>query len=1092
MPQNRLDLTLALDYSPFLRGLTEAEGAARKTGQNIGKGLESAGAGAENLTKAVDKTAGSFGAVGQAAQKGFGGVGDAAEEAGQDVAKSQDLAARELAELRAELEELKREFGNLGSKGSQELGEVGKAADGLGDQLEGIGKSLDLAAALDAGKELSADLKVLSDRFQEAGDESRKTKQAINAAFENPQEAERYLGIVKELKAEFGEQFESDELAKTAGRLKTLGALSEKNFKRVANAAAAARIPVDDLADDFGEVMANLDTGVFDGAVFDSLRAKLGIGAKELEKYGAKLDANGELLVKYKDQQEAAQKALVAFLDTSDRFQGVAARTQDNLSKLSAEYKQFEEGVGDAINEVKNTLAGFALPLIEGLNDLPQPMQTFIGLASLAGGGAVDLAVKLGQVATIAKLLGADFSGLGKSIKGASLKTVATSAGASVVALGSLAIAAGAVAKTFVDKSRAIDQAERAEQALIATQSRAIASDKELIRVGRQSVKQIAERVAALEKFGDKRVLLTQALIEARSAVDEAERSGTKEALKLARERLYAIEAERKALDDSLAREIALRDKAAKAAEEQAERARVAFQKYQDSVRRAEFDSAESQRRGLESIIGQLSGDALKDAQGELRKLNAGILSDQVATLKERVQNERLSAKEAEGILDSLFSRYSATADQRKKLSKDVADVAIAEEKRALEARKNLLKEQADLVRQANEQQAKAEQDALGALGGKLEAGKTTLQQAEDEVQARTEALKVLLEQEAAQDRLALKAEAAAKAKADPGNRELILEIAAKKEQALDRETARKRAELDTAAAERVRSLNEQSAKLKEAAAKKALELESRQAEVARTRFDEEQAKIQQTFEKRRKALQDEAALGRNVTAELEALDKQRADQQVKAIQDRLALQEQEIRLKQQQANVGATEEQKAVNAEQAALQLQRARREAELAKGEAIVSSTAKLREETEELVKQRDLLQEQIDKREKLSGFDSGFGTVGGLESLGENAAGIGVSRKDSERQQLQELNQRIERNRGMLANAANLNRPGAGPAAPAPPPLDPALLTNGFASVVAAINNQSAALRQAQTEAQRAPSNIGSSFANGSPKAPGIGLR
>lgn len=1095
MPPNRLDLTLGLDYSPLLRGLNEAERAARTSGSKIGDGI---GAGAEGAARVVDSLSevkGEFSDTAKSGEKAFRGLEGEAKEAGAGIEKSLDQV--NVQRLMQALQKLEKEFDQLEAGAKSDLQGVEKALDGVAESARETAEATNLIGLKDGARQLADDIGVIASQFNEAGGAARRVEREIKAAFSNTSDQQKALEAVDKLRKSYGDLIDEGELAKAIKRLDTFGVATEKNFERITAIAVSTGKGIDDVADDFGEFLASVNSGKVDIGVIETLRSNFGIGAKELEAFGAKLDGNNKLLGRNRREIKLAQDALIAYVDQNEKFQNVSERAQDAQSKLAGEVDEFNRSVGEQVNILKNQAAEAVLGFAQSLNELSDRQKAIIGIGSNVVSSVTSVGAKLIETGSFALLAANQAKQLGFTLKTAVVTNAQLAAGATAAMGAGIVVAVGLIGtiiKTAYDWAKAIKQAEEAHKSLIDTQERFLAANQDAAKYITQNIEAIRAETAAIEDAGDRRIAITKAIIAKETEYRKQRDAGNTDRSAELFGEITALKRTRAEYDAQANAVAKYEAKAAEATKARYEESREAFLKFKEELSRGFFDSNAKALKDLESIASGLSGDALKEAQAERKKLQQAILGDELATLKASITAQETTIEQGKSLLGGLLTTYEANSDQRKSIERDFTSFLKGEGDKRLQAQQALKSKELELQKRNLELQKSAQDDSVSKLQEQLSAGEDVVDQLNEEVEARNENLKKIAEEEAALAKLKVAQDASAKIKADPGNAKQIKQQQAEEERQIDVATAQKKAALDAQTQEAIGNNLKARQKLQEDAAKKAADLEAKQAELARQRYEEEIAASQQAFAERKRQLDEEAQAGRDVSQERIKLAADEVSFQRKAIAEKLKLQQEEIKQKQALANVGATPEQERLNAEKANLELQKAQREAQAAQGSILDANKQRLIEQTAELVKQRDLLEEQIKKSKELSGFDSGFGTVS--TDINSNAAGIGVGRREVEKQ-IRALDKQITRNQGILGNAANTplgvtGGPQGGPVIP--PEFTAAQQTNNnlLGLILAAIQQGNSLSQRVETERLRAPSSIGNNFANGSPKAPGIGLR
>lgn len=961
MPENRLDVILRAQTDQFKRDLKEGSDAATDFAKDVSDSLEKSARGTENLEEGLEK------------------IEEALRRTADRAAKAAEKEARANKEREREIR----------------------------DVAEGY---RDAAAAL---RELAAPLDALNARFEKANEEARSLDRGLKIAFANPQDLQKYSKVVKSLRDEFRGLVDTEQLVQATKRMEILGAASEKNLQRLTKAAILAGESVDDLADDFGEALADVNSGVVDPAIFDTLRAKIGAGTKELQKYGAVLDSNDKLLTRNRDELKKAQDALLAYIDTNERFNGIAERAADNQSRLANETAKLTDAIGEQVAEFKELSAGALLPLVERLNKTSDTFKGVVGVGAQVGSTMASVGAQTLEVAAFAKILGLDLvalAGKGKALVG----TLTAVSGATAAMTAGLALGAAglvAITKTAYDYSKALEEAAKSADQLAETQARIIQQRKDVTSLIGKSVDAILTEAKALKTSRDAQELLSAAIVAKIIERQKLEDEGRKEAAQRVDLDIRQLSRER-AEYSKLSNAIEANAKRQADAERERYQASLeAFRNWKLEVSRGVFDGEKAALKDLDSIIGGLSGDALQEAVAERKKLRATILDDEVAALKARVEAEGLSAKQSDRILDGLLAKYGAGAEAKKKIETDFDAFQEGIQKKAA-ARAQKFADQEVALRQRSLNLQKSEVDsAVSNLERRLERGEDVTDQLKAQLEKRTELLKSLADEAAAVAKVNAERQAAAEKELDPKRAEQIERQLGQQKEQIAKENAQKKLEFDEAAAQQARTLDEDSAR-------RSIAHEERLASVQRKRAAELRAVELESFNIRRQQLEYEASLNKNVGTQLKALAEEERKAAERTAKDRLAAVAKEVELKLKAANVGATEERKQLNFQEAQLEIISAAREARAGLRDVFVQDTATLRAQTEEMAKQLELLREQGKEAGK-SRFKGG--DVFDISDLNER---IGFNRPEPSAGRTEaELERQIRRNLAELGNRENL---------------------------------------------------------------------
>jgi hypothetical protein len=442
-------------------------------------------------------------------------------------------------------------------------------------------------------------------------------------------------------------------------------------------------------------------------------------------------------------------------------------------------------------------------------------------------------------------------------------------------------------------------EAERVERGRVAAAIAAAEKKRaeQLAETQRQKEREEAARKAASEKAEKERA---SAVAEAERRAREAEEVAQLKAAQQA-ERDRLAEAERA----ETGRLMALRDAAIrKAAEEEAERARLAAEQAERDRRAAEAEAeAEAQRLAAESAEAQrlmaLRDAAVRraaeeeadrqrlllEAAAEAIRL-AGLAEKVAAEEAQRVQSERAGAarQEAAAAESAREAELAALARQREEEAAEAARLAAAEEQRAAEAagRERVAREEAEALRLCQLQEQ--EEEERRAEAQRLEEARLAAEEAEAELAAEEERWRLEEERAAAErpaeqervetERLVAEERATAE-RAEEEQR--VAKLAA--ERAAARVAAEKEAQRQRAA----QQAEELAARQAAAEAAKAAALEKRNARLAAEKAAREEAEQRRLAQERERAERLEDARAARAAAAQQALAEARERAELEA-----------------------------------------------------------------------------------------------------------------------------------------------------------------------------------------------------------------
>ena len=1140
MRENKLQIRIEARADQFQQAVNRMVAEAKAAGANVSQSLESAGKGADSLGKSVIGAAGSFDQIGRQGADALSEIGQEADQAGQEVRGSAQAMERALAALAQEAADLRRELQQVGDS-SAEIEQLKKDLQQLESELRDTGDAagaINFQTALDSADKILSKLQEVTSSFSAVADESRKMERDIRAAFSDPKQANEMIAAAKELKDQFGDLISEEDIGQAIKRLDTLQAASKENLGFIAKLAIDSGKDLEGAADDLGEFLAPVESGIADFAILgESLRSSFGLSAQQIREFGLELDENGKIVADTVAQQRKAQEALKEYLRTNERFDGIASRNKDSTALFGDELSKFQRTVGESINEIKNFVAEALLPMLKRLNESPETFKKVTAgvillltplialgkiLSSIAGlfgklGGSTTTAVAgMSKAKDAATGLGTRLTSTGQA-----MKTFGTSTAGSALALVGLAKAAYDAAVASNEHLDSVEQLDKAETALVQTLSKVIREEEAVLKIRKLSTDQIAEEAKKFEEYATKKIYLTLAVVEATDRLRDAEASGDEAAIKSAQERLQNVFNQRKEVQVSHQQRLAQIEEEKKAQEQSFANATSAYRKFKKDYERGLFQSKEIALSSLQAIADGLSGQSQQNALAEVRKLQGEVLKEKLDRLNKEVEAERTSVEKAKAIQAGLLRTYGANLDVRRDAVEKLAETEAKVNDKRLKAEQKLQADKIALEKSAIQQRAALASDSseLATLERRLDKGEDVVDQIKREATAQNEKLKGYVEELAAIERIAIAKEKAAAISADPRNADDINAQAAERLRQLNAQVAADQDRLDRDLAEKKRGLDEKRAKLleqqakdREAQLKAEAEQTSRTAALRLQVLEEERAGQEEVFQQRRRHLEELAAAGQDVSRQQQQLLKDEVAAQEEAIKRRLQLQEQEIKAKQSQDNVGATKEQQELNAKQASLAIDKAQREARKELQGIIDQDTDKLRNQTKELERQRDVLKEQNEERKKAAGFEinSSFGGVSGVEGINSFGGGFGERRqpKTEDGQSVEDIDRQIARNKVKLAENSEKSRKtdsafsdgqaakpgsstglGAGPTDVNLPPQVIGLfqqMANNVAQSTQATNNLVQTIRAGQNKYPAG--NAGAMFAEGGTRLPG----
>lgn len=678
---------------------------AKQAGGKLEDSFRRASAETEKLSKSAEGTRAAFQAIKPPASLEktdnlFKKIRATADKAGKDIRSAFAEADRGSEPLSKGLEDLRQEFRKMGQEAKQSLqSPVSKSFNYLKDQIaKTIAKTKELKEELKSTLSAPGPLKGALDRladadgldrasgllqgladssrrvydgFAAAEESSRELERNIRRAFADPGQAEKWIKAAKDLKNEYQGIFSGEQITESISALNRFGVASEQNLKRVAALAAAnPDLSLSQVSETYAEFRKKASGGKHDFGSTEQLRSQLGIDPAELVKFGAEVDKNNKLLGDTADQATKAQKALDAYIDSQDRYKGVAERAADGQSKLSAEMSKFQGSIGQILNDWKNWVAEGMTPAVQVLNEMPGIAKTaFAGLSAatpvIAGVGASAL-----QMAAYAQLAGINVASLGVAAK-----ATLTGPLGIVVAATAAATAIYTIASAAKSAQDAWGQAEYAQRQLMETQGKAVA-DARRLKYFDQNAGDIIKEVQAEKDAAKARVEITNALIAKKAQFEAAEKSGRKEDEERFHKEVVELQQWRNHMDTGTAADLQALKSIDDAREANYQRGVERYNAMQKLASRGLYDSKADELAALNSIVPALApgSDVAQEAEGKRKQLTRDAAKERINNLKQEFAEEKALREVS---LDEELANLRAQLEIAKSLDKQGAEERI-------------------------------------------------------------------------------------------------------------------------------------------------------------------------------------------------------------------------------------------------------------------------------------------------------------------------------------------------------------------------------------------------------------------------------
>lgn len=552
-----------------------------------------------------------------------------------------------------------------------EQAERDRVARQQAESVANIDRRTARAETLGAGAEffgqISAGLGTLRAEFAQTGQASQDLRNNLRQAFGDAAED---VAKIAERKISLGlDQDQAEEALKVLNRF---GLATEQNFSRVVDASKRSGQELGSLTENYVR-FAQLKKPEF----LESFMEDAGIAAAEMQRFGAALDANGEVLLDTSARQQAALDALNQVLDS--KFVGSFEKGATASQKLKGELDLLTGEVGRSVIAFKDEFAPALIPVVQGLRDLPAGMKAAIGIGTEFVGVGASMAATSLQVGANLVILSTN-TALVTAAQNTCLVAVGLLRSGLLGLLGAispLTVVLGAVAAGLALYTKGMEEANAAAEDLLKTEEarlRGYAKNKDLLG---KTAQEIAAMGRTTKDVGELMAGLQDQIQAARESGNDAlalKLIAQQKALRAERAKLEELQQAQKATDIAAPSEKdqAKADKDAAALREQRRKEELdaaldavairaaghelskrqeiaALQQVLDEFRKAGKIKAD-EARSLELKIAQLRGQVLDKAAADEKARDQKIAADKQAAARQQQQlaKEAVSAQIAE------------------------------------------------------------------------------------------------------------------------------------------------------------------------------------------------------------------------------------------------------------------------------------------------------------------------------------------------------------------------------------------------------------------------------------------------------------
>lgn len=546
---------------------------------------------------------------------------------------------------------------------------IEKASDAivLKDKLEaGVALFGKIAGAVDGVRQ----------EFGRAGDAADDLRDRLAATF----------GDLAEEKAKLAENqlrlgFDADSVANALVTLKKFGADSEDALKRLQDAARFTNQDVAGLAESFGRF-----EKFGDAKSLKALQKELGISAKDLENFGAKLKDQNTVLLEGEVNTNRAAAALRAYMEAN--FTGAAERQADAATNLAGEMEALKREIGLNVTSFKEGFAPAILEVVKGLRGMSGETKAAIGLTAEFVGVAASMAATALQVGSQLVLLSgnARLASAGIAACNVATKVWIATLDVALGPLGAAALAVTGLALAVAQYNN--DLAEAADNQVILD----AANERGIVQYEKNR-ELIGKNAEELRKMG-KTAKDVGNLVEGLNAQQERARKANNGAGDKSAEESYRAQAA-----------------AANKVRSELEKIEEAEQKRKQKTAPTPSDLTESEleKKRKEALASKLADIEILSRRGDLSK------RQEISRLQEILDAGNLNAEEQRKIALDIASLQGQIRD------KDSADY-----QRKLREKEQAAKESAQRIAQNQKQQLDAQQSQLDAQIRGLQAKQVT------------------------------------------------------------------------------------------------------------------------------------------------------------------------------------------------------------------------------------------------------------------------------------------------------------------------------------------------------------------------------
>jgi hypothetical protein len=573
--------------------------------------------------------------------------------------------------------------------------------------------------------------------------------------------------------------FELPQVVQAGIRMRSLGADVQRFLPQAGALASVLGRDLPDTATQFSKALKGIPEGL-------EMIRNAGGSAEVLQKFGAHLDRNGQIMAKSAGDLDRLQSAIEAFVKSkfgdqmalqSATFNGAISNLKDSLGQLMAE---LGSQLIPAVTDVTKKLSS----LIDWFRSLSPAAKGMIADAAMivAAIGPLILAWQAYSASAATAVIASEGAAVAMGAAGTASTGLAASAGASALALGPVVLAIAAVAAGCAYLISAYSEQVAAEDKVVNSQLKVVKGYNEskqaaigaadAIRKYGGATKEAAHEAAeAAKRAGLDDVDMHKSIAATMLAIEQAEKDGNKEMAARLEERLKLLRMEQIELSGLRSKKEADRKASEDAAKAQADAAQRAYEAFKTNKSAGTFVNSKEELAALDAVMAGLRKGSREYEELALERVKLA------RTVAEDERKERLAVAQFEfdllgtkrkvdkqaqlAILKDVLANYKLTADEKRRYALDIAKMEADIAKEAKDKAKKLHADQikqaqelADAKIKANEAAQKSNDLDIKGLEDRLKRGEDVVVQLGKEIAERARLAAELIREKAAREAL--------------------------------------------------------------------------------------------------------------------------------------------------------------------------------------------------------------------------------------------------------------------------------------------------------------------------------------------------